>query len=440
MTQAIQPFLAPAAAATASPRQGAASLFDSEPAYAGFGDHLAEQSRRSDKQAGPRDAGEPRVKEHDAEDKSARDAGRGTDAASTVKEKQPEREDGGRVEGDGADVSDPKPEIPAAVEDEAGRDAATDADAEQAAQQVADAAVASLASSKLADTSALQAASAGEESRLQRPALRTSGSGGDAAVAPVLQPGAAGTETVNAVKAVATDVAANAAMNDTPADPLALQAAPAASGKDTAGQVLTNPAGPATPSAIVPADTAPATANAPQGSPATASAGAQLVDTQAARETEQSALNNARLTRGLANAVQQRGGAVTLRLTPPEIGTVRIQMQITGTSLAATLHAETASAHQMLTQQLGQLRASLESQGLSVERLHVQQMQQTQPGTANEQAGDNPQQQPNDGRSRGQQDRTGQDARGDARDRDGRPGNPRSFSDHLDSTDDPSTA
>jgi hypothetical protein len=89
----------------------------------------------------------------------------------------------------------------------------------------------------------------------------------------------------------------------------------------------------------------------------------------------------------------------------------------------------------MLTQQLGQLRASLESQGLSVDRLHVQQMQQAQPGTANEQAGDNPQQQPNDGRSRGQQDRTDQNARGDGRDRDGRPNTPRNFAEHLDASD-----
>jgi len=85
-------------------------------------------------------------------------------------------------------------------------------------------------------------------------------------------------------------------------------------------------------------------------------------------------LNAARMARGLQNAVHQRGGGMTLRLTPPEMGTVRIQMQITGTNVQAQLHTETESARTMLNQQIGQLRSVLEGQGLSVDRLSVQQM------------------------------------------------------------------
>ncbi len=47
---------------------------------------------------------------------------------------------------------------------------------------------------------------------------------------------------------------------------------------------------------------------------------------------------------GLQNAVQQRGGAVTLRLTPPEMGTVRIQLQIQSGTVNAQFHTETESA------------------------------------------------------------------------------------------------
>ena len=148
--------------------------------------------------------------------------------------------------------------------------------------------------------------------------------------------------------------------------------------------------------------------------------------------------SSARLARGLASAVNQKGGAVTLRLTPPEMGTVRIQMQLTGTTLAASFHAETASAHALLSQQLGQLRTSLESQGLHVERLSVQPMSQPQQSNnAGNQSDDAQQQnqQPNDGRSRGQNDRGNSESRDARRDgestRDGAAQQPATFDDHL---------
>jgi flagellar hook-length control protein FliK len=56
------------------------------------------------------------------------------------------------------------------------------------------------------------------------------------------------------------------------------------------------------------------------------------------------------------------------------MGTVRIQMQMNGGHVQAQFHTETQSARTMLNQQIGQLRSVLESQGLSVDRLSVQQM------------------------------------------------------------------
>jgi|GEM_PF-2209725 len=123
------------------------------------------------------------------------------------------------------------------------------------------------------------------------------------------------------------------------------------------------------------------------------------------------AVNTARITRGLANAVQQRGGAVTLRLTPPEMGTVRIQMQITGTNVSAAFHAESTSAQSLLTTQLAQLRSALESKGMTVERLSVQPLaattssnntNQSQNQSDTQQQNQAQQQSAGDGRSRGQ--------------------------------------
>jgi len=130
---------------------------------------------------------------------------------------------------------------------------------------------------------------------------------------------------------------------------------------------------------------------------------AGLTDPNATNDT----LNSARLTRGLNSAVSQQGGAVTLRLTPPDLGTVRIQLNLQGTNVTAQFHAETDSAQRLLTQQLGQLRTSLESQGLNVEKLGVQAMSASSNSSSLQQqtGGDNApsQNQANaDGRSRGQ--------------------------------------
>jgi flagellar hook-length control protein FliK len=137
---------------------------------------------------------------------------------------------------------------------------------------------------------------------------------------------------------------------------------------------------------------------------------ARQAQAQAAVNTgDNDSLNTARLTRGLANAVQQRGGAVTLRLTPPEMGTVRIQMQITGTNVSASFHAETSSAQTLLTTQLAQLRSALESKGMSVDRLTVQPLATTassqnssQSQSQNDAQQQGQQQNAGDGRSRGQ--------------------------------------
>lgn len=122
------------------------------------------------------------------------------------------------------------------------------------------------------------------------------------------------------------------------------------------------------------------------------------VQTQSADNTE---LNTARIARGMQNAIQQKGGSVTLRLTPPEMGTVRIQLQIQNGTVNATFHAETESTRTMLNQQMSQLRTALEHQGLGVERLSVQSMPQSSNASMQQDAGGERDGQSNDGRSRG---------------------------------------
>jgi flagellar hook-length control protein FliK len=112
-------------------------------------------------------------------------------------------------------------------------------------------------------------------------------------------------------------------------------------------------------------------------------------------------INTARIARGLQNAVQQKGGAVTLRLTPPEMGTVRIQLQIQNGTVNAQFHAENPATRTLLNQQIAQLRTSLEHQGLSVDRLSVQTMQQSSNTNLQNESQSDRDGQPDDGRSRG---------------------------------------
>ena len=86
------------------------------------------------------------------------------------------------------------------------------------------------------------------------------------------------------------------------------------------------------------------------------------------------ARNAARIASGLQSLSNHRGGTVTVRLAPPQLGAVRIQLQLQGAAVSAVLLTETASAGALLEQYLGQLRVALEVQGLSVERLNVHTM------------------------------------------------------------------
>jgi flagellar hook-length control protein FliK len=75
------------------------------------------------------------------------------------------------------------------------------------------------------------------------------------------------------------------------------------------------------------------------------------------------------VVRGLTAMINRHGGALTLRLDPPELGELRIQMTIARGAVTATFHAVRADAHALLEQTMGSLRAALEAHGLHVESL-----------------------------------------------------------------------
>ena len=61
-----------------------------------------------------------------------------------------------------------------------------------------------------------------------------------------------------------------------------------------------------------------------------------------------------------------------LRLSPESLGLVRIHMSIEQGSVSVRMEATNPSAHGLLSQNLAMLRGSLESRGLTVDKLSVQ--------------------------------------------------------------------
>lgn len=102
-----------------------------------------------------------------------------------------------------------------------------------------------------------------------------------------------------------------------------------------------------------------------------------------------------RVARGLHNALQQNGGTVTMRLNPPELGVLRIELEMHNGTASVRFQTEHTSVRELLNQQLSTLRQGLEGHGVSVERLDVQM-------AANSSRESHLNQQTDDGRSRGQ--------------------------------------
>jgi flagellar hook-length control protein FliK len=140
-----------------------------------------------------------------------------------------------------------------------------------------------------------------------------------------------------------------------------------------------------------------------------------------ARQPSDGASPGAQLAaKGLGILANQRGGAITMRLEPPALGQLRIELQVSQGAVVADFTAATAEARALLEANLGMLRERLESQGLSVERITIHGARTAEAATQS--SGDQRQEQGGnaDARDRGgerRQDAAGGESRG-RRDRD----------------------
>ncbi len=184
-----------------------------------------------------------------------------------------------------------------------------------------------------------------------------------------------------------------------PAAPAAMNPAAAAAPRPTHAVIRATPARPAPPAARLatsaPAALVAAGANAqsassassssaakPGAQPAAAAAGPPrafarvLNSTTRAARTDAAPRNDAganidRLVRVVRGRLSESHSRATLRLDPPEIGTIRIHMDLRRDVLHLRLDTDTGSAHRLLSDQLDTLRHALAQSGIRLESVEV---------------------------------------------------------------------
>jgi flagellar hook-length control protein FliK len=72
------------------------------------------------------------------------------------------------------------------------------------------------------------------------------------------------------------------------------------------------------------------------------------------------------------------GGTMSIQLDPPELGALQVTVRIENGVVSASFQTSNSEATQLLTHTLGELKRALETQGVSVERLHVHQTTNTE--------------------------------------------------------------
>ncbi|HWE94815.1 MAG TPA: flagellar hook-length control protein FliK, partial [Tepidisphaeraceae bacterium] len=92
-----------------------------------------------------------------------------------------------------------------------------------------------------------------------------------------------------------------------------------------------------------------------------------------APEAQFAEANHAQIVSGVHGQLLPNGGSMQLRLDPPELGALHITVQMRDGVMSASFATPSDQAARLLTHSLGQLKTALESQGVSVEKLHVEQ-------------------------------------------------------------------
>ncbi len=88
------------------------------------------------------------------------------------------------------------------------------------------------------------------------------------------------------------------------------------------------------------------------------------------------------LARVVRSAIGTRNSSMVLRLDPPELGQVRVDVRMQDQTLTLRFHTETQEGYDALRARLDDLRQTLEQQGVQLDRVEVELRQTASPGDA----------------------------------------------------------
>lgn len=125
-----------------------------------------------------------------------------------------------------------------------------------------------------------------------------------------------------------------------------------------------------------PLPSAPAAADASAGAArgTAAISGSTAQPARSAADDPAGGVDRARFVQRVSRAFHglgDRGGVVRLRLSPPELGSLRLEVSVRDGAISARLEVETQSARQMLLDSLPALRERLAQQDIRIERFSV---------------------------------------------------------------------
>lgn len=100
-------------------------------------------------------------------------------------------------------------------------------------------------------------------------------------------------------------------------------------------------------------------------------AGTPSTSRQAGEPTGRSDANVERILRLVYARIGQERSVATLRLDPPELGTVRVHMDLRHENLAVRVETQTPAAQRLLAEHIETLRQGLEAAGIQLDRIEV---------------------------------------------------------------------
>lgn len=128
------------------------------------------------------------------------------------------------------------------------------------------------------------------------------------------------------------------------------------------------------------------------GSRTLGAAGAKGVERSAAaaQEPRSDDANIERIVRSLGAALRGARSVTTLRLDPPELGSLTLQLDLRAENLTLRIESQTAAAQRLLSDELDALRRGLESAGIRLERAEVTLVDAARPAPAEPPASPDP--------------------------------------------------